>query len=584
MSTVASETLPARPDADRPQPGWTRARAWNWAVLGLTVAGFAVLAWNRRWMSDDGMIVLRTVRQILAGNGPVFNAGERVESNTSTLWTFLLLAFAWIPGLRLEWLAVVTGLVCSVGGLLLALDGARRLAGATRSVFVVPLGALVVVTLPPFRDFATSGLETGLITLWLGGTWWLLVRRARHQSAGRVWLTAVVIGLGYLVRPDLALFSAVAGVGLLVLAWRGWRAGLLWIVAAAALPAAYQVFRMGYYGLLTPNTALVKEASNALWHKGFGYLADFVGPYWLWVPVVLCALIAVALLWGKRVNREIAVVVAVPVLAALGLALYVIRVGGDFMHARMLLPALFCLLLPVMAIRLTRLTVVPAIALGAWALVAVGWLRTPYTSLPHPIDEARGIADERANYVADSHHTHPILAEDFDEFTAIATPLRTLLDHEPEPVVLVQTPQGQWHAYPTTSGHDTVTFFNIGGPGLLLPLDVWVHDPIGLSNPIAAHTTPYPDRRTGHNKYAGIDWDLADGGRGTTAELAARGDFTAVRLDDIRRTLACPHNREMLDSVRAPLTFERFWDNLVHAVGRTSLRYDHDPAKNQTCG
>jgi arabinofuranosyltransferase len=62
-------------------------------MVGLVVAVFAVLAWNRRWMSDDGLIVLRTVRQILAGNGPVFNAGERVESNTSTLWTYLLVAF-----------------------------------------------------------------------------------------------------------------------------------------------------------------------------------------------------------------------------------------------------------------------------------------------------------------------------------------------------------------------------------------------------------------------------------------------------------------------------------------------------------
>ncbi|WIM71729.1 hypothetical protein QP028_08525 [Corynebacterium suedekumii] len=26
--------------------------------------------WTRRWISDDGLIVLRTVRNLLAGNGP----------------------------------------------------------------------------------------------------------------------------------------------------------------------------------------------------------------------------------------------------------------------------------------------------------------------------------------------------------------------------------------------------------------------------------------------------------------------------------------------------------------------------------
>lgn len=582
MSTVVADETPAPPA--EPAEGGSRARLWNWLALGLTVAVFAVLAWNRRWMSDDGLIVLRTVRQILDGNGPVFNIGERVESNTSTLWTYLLLVFAWIPGLRLEWLAVVLGLLCSIGGLSFAVDGTRRLVGAARPTFVAPAGALVLIALPPFRDFATSGLETGLITLWLGLTWWLLVRHARNAPAGPVWVTALVIGLGVLVRPDLALFSAVAGVGLLVLQWRGWLRAVAWVAAAAALPVAYQIFRMGYYGLLTPNTALVKEASNTLWGRGWAYLRDFADPYYLWIPLVLCVLLGALALLRTRIDRRVAVVVAVPVLGAIALALYVVRVGGDFMHARMLLPALFTLVLPVMVVKLTRVTVVPALALGVWAVVAAGWLRTEYTPLAKPINEALGIADERAIYVAESHHVHPILAEDFDQFTVITRPIEALLAADPTPSVFVPGKDGSWHRYPSSNGHSIVTFFNIGGPGQLLPPDMWVHDPIGLSNPVAAHTTPYPDRRIGHNKYAGIDWEAAQFGQGTSpAELAARGDFTPENLDAIRATLACPHNQEMLDSVRAPLTFDRFWQNLVHAVGRTSLRYDHDPAVAQTC-
>ena len=53
------------------------------ASLWLSVLVVAVLfgwgAWQRRWMADDGLIVLRTVRNLLAGNGPVFNVGERVD-------------------------------------------------------------------------------------------------------------------------------------------------------------------------------------------------------------------------------------------------------------------------------------------------------------------------------------------------------------------------------------------------------------------------------------------------------------------------------------------------------------------------
>ncbi len=41
----------------------------------LVIAGlFSWGAWQRRWIADDGLIVLRTVRNLLAGNGPVFNA------------------------------------------------------------------------------------------------------------------------------------------------------------------------------------------------------------------------------------------------------------------------------------------------------------------------------------------------------------------------------------------------------------------------------------------------------------------------------------------------------------------------------
>ncbi|MFI7115136.1 arabinofuranosyltransferase [Amycolatopsis sp. NPDC049868] len=535
-------------------------------------------------MSDDGLIVLRTVRQILAGNGPVFNIGERVEANTSTLWTAVLALVGWFPGVSLEWISVVVGLVFSAGGLFLALDGARRLAGPAATTFVFPAGALVVLALPPFRDFATSGLETGLISLWLGGTWWLLVRRGTEQPFGPVWSTAVVIGLGPLVRPDLALFSVVAMAGLLVLTWRGWRHIVLPLAAAAVLPVVYQVFRMGYYGLITPNTALVKEASEALWDSGWAYFGDFTDPYLLWIPVAACLLAGVALVWRKSVNRRVVVLVAVPLVGAILLAAYVVRVGGDFMHGRMLLPATFCLLLPVMVIRVTKLAFVPVVAVAVWAVVAGGWLRTPYAGLEEPIDEREVIADERAAYVAASGTEHPILASDFRLFAEMADDARKQLAAQQTPAVHVYAESTGWVAYPSANGRDVFTYFNIGGPGMLLPLDAWVHDPIGLANPVAAHSTTIPGRRIGHSKFAGSNWEVAGLADGTTEELAAQGQYKQDNLDAIRKTLTCPHNQEMLDSVRAPLTFERFWENLIHSVGRSGLRYDRNPAKAQNCG
>jgi arabinofuranosyltransferase len=134
--------------------------------------------WQRRWIADDGLIVLRTVRNLLAGNGPVFNAGERVESNTSTLWTYLVYFGSVIGGpLRLEYVALALALTFSVAGLALVMLGTGRLYAPSlqgRRALMLPAGALVYIAIPPARDFATSGLEGGLVPPgWgrCGGCW-----------------------------------------------------------------------------------------------------------------------------------------------------------------------------------------------------------------------------------------------------------------------------------------------------------------------------------------------------------------------------------------------------------------------------
>ena len=62
----------------------------SWVSALAVAVIFAIGGWQRRWISDDGLIVLRTVRNLLAGNGPVFNAGERVEANTSVVWQYII--------------------------------------------------------------------------------------------------------------------------------------------------------------------------------------------------------------------------------------------------------------------------------------------------------------------------------------------------------------------------------------------------------------------------------------------------------------------------------------------------------------
>ena len=147
--------------------------------LWLSVLVVAVLfgwgAWQRRWIADDGLIVLRTVRNLLAGNGPVFNMGERVEVNTSTLWTYLVYLGGVVGGpVRLEYVALVLSLALSLAGVVFAMLGAARLYAPSllgRRAILLPAGVLVYIAVPPARDFATSGLENGLVLAYLGLLW-----------------------------------------------------------------------------------------------------------------------------------------------------------------------------------------------------------------------------------------------------------------------------------------------------------------------------------------------------------------------------------------------------------------------------
>ena len=72
----APSRRPAAAAVGRPSfPYDTTVRVSLWASVAVVAVLFGWGAWQRRWIADDGLIVLRTVRNLLAGNGPVFNAG-----------------------------------------------------------------------------------------------------------------------------------------------------------------------------------------------------------------------------------------------------------------------------------------------------------------------------------------------------------------------------------------------------------------------------------------------------------------------------------------------------------------------------
>lgn len=558
-------------------------------LLGVLGAG-----WARRWTSDDAFINFRVVENVLAGHGPVFSVGSRTEVATSPAWLALLtVAEAVVPGDGVAWISVVLGLVGTTTGVLAAMLGARSLFSGVAARLTVPFGGVVFLALPPTWDFITSGLETGMSFAWLGLSFWGLVRwmQSDRPAAGRpVWLY-VLLGLGPLVRPDFALITGILLLWLTVTAVGTWRRRVLGLLVAGVLPAVFQLFRMGFYGLLVPNTAVAKESGRPLWDRGTDYLLDLVAPYALWIPgllvIAMLAVLAPSLTWRRREWSLVGVVA----LAAIAHALYVVRVGGDFMHARLLMPSLFLLLCPVAVVPFPRARAwVGAAVLTAtatWAVISAAALRTDYAG---GIDDDGIIADERGFYARLAGVDHPVTLEDHGGagVSTYVAQVNRLADDGEDLVVLQVTnvrPDTELDVLAPSSGGMVFAVGNAGFYGYASDLDVFVLDGLGLTDPVNSHLEAGEPGRPGHEKIYPAWYVLARYG---APELAER-PFEDLPAPDMvaasRAALSCGDLAELLAATTEPMSWDRFWSNVAGAPDRTSLRIPVDPfaAERQFC-
>ncbi|MGK8488004.1 flagellar motor control protein ZomB [Nocardia asiatica] len=598
--------------------------------IALTVVLFAIGGWQRRWIADDGLIVLRTVRNLLAGNGPVFNEGERVETNTSTAWTYLVWFFSWLTQARLEYVVLGVALTVSLAAVAFAMLGSARLWGGTGAGLLLPAGVLVYIALPPARDYVTSGLESGLVICWIGLLWWQLMRWSQAKSVRLPGLLGLVFlaGLAPLIRPEMTLVGALALVLIFCAPMPESRLRPIVlravIVAVAGLvPLGYQIWRMGYYGLPYPNTAVAKDAGGAKWGQGFTYLWDLVGPYFLWAPLAVL-LVAGVLAARTRAGRTSAAdpdeaqgwsvgrvrqrlrspgaVVALVLFSGFLLTVYALRVGGDFMHGRMLLPQLFLLLLPVAVlpirapqggVRAATAADWPLAALAVAFLGVVGWavFAADTTAIKTGTKiTSTGIVDERVYYVLNTGHDHPILAEDYLDYPRIRAMVNDIAN-SPNGGLLLNSPSFMfWYIAPPPqpipdggAGH-TVYFLNLGMTSMNVPLDVPVLDPMGLAYPLAAHTDRLVDGRIGHDKSLYPDWVVVDTG------MVDKKPWMPWYLDEkwvtqARTAMSCPDTQALMISYRDPLTFERFRHNVRNALRFAKYRIDRVPKYEiQRCG
>jgi arabinofuranosyltransferase len=467
---------------------------------------------------------------------------------------------------------------------------------------------LVFAALPPVWDFATSGLDSALGVAWLGASWWALCGRVYPGARGAdldpatttPWGTCVLIGLGPLVRPDLGL-ATVAFLAVLLFSETSWRARGRVVAWALALPIVYELFRMAYYAAIVPNSALAKEAGASEWSRGWDYFVDFVEPYYLWIPLVLLVPLGFIPLVQRawtRASRLDAILLAAPVAAGLAQAAYVIRVGGDFMHARMLLPALFCLLLPVSVVVVRGWRWALALLIAPWVLICAVAIRHT-GSEPRVLGEGTvlvtGIVNERDFYVRFSGERHPVTIDDFYgappplDWAAVGLQTRRRVENGERGLLL--NPFNPADGPRPLDDHvvDTpiVSFVRtLGLYSYAAGPDVFVVDELGLATAIGSHfrrpalggTLGAEYERAGHDKPHRAGWEVARFGARTPAEPRD--------VREARRSLSCGEAPELLDAVTAKYGPGRAWENFRDSFTLTRFRIPENPsaAVRDLCG
>jgi hypothetical protein len=376
------------------------ARVWFVGAAAAAVIAGVVLASVRGWMCDDAFITFRYADNLAHGHGLVFNAGERVEGYTNLLWT-VWTALGIALGASPEAWAGVSGIACFALTLVLLAARGWSIARSHGLAWPVPVAVVLAAAHHEWTVFATSGLETSAFTL-LAFAGYVLVcpvavsppggspagapdDRPSSRGAARRRLLAggAVLALASLMRPDGVLFAAVCGVW--ILGGRDLRGALAFAAGFAALWLPVTIWRVAYYGDVFPNTYYAKSAALPWWSQGAFYAKIYFERYW---PLVL----AIPLAAFARPRRQVALELA---LAAV-YALYVMRVGGDFMFGRLLVP-----ITPFLAIVVERgLAAVlghrPLIRAAIVAALTVALVVTPAAVDQHR--RPRGIADERDAY------------------------------------------------------------------------------------------------------------------------------------------------------------------------------------------
>jgi hypothetical protein len=310
--------------------------------------------WNSLYYApyvvDDAFISFRYARNLLEGEGLVYNVGEPIEGYSNFLWVLIAAA---LMGLELPLLAgtKLLGLVAGGGTIVATWALGRRLfAGHAARESLALVATFLIAASTSLAVWAQAGLETVFFGLLLV-TSCLRFEVELERAERRPW-SAALFALAWLTRPEApayALYFAARRWSARKQAAWGRRDGL-WLLACGAIVATYETWGLLTYGRLLPSSHAAKVGSVAGWFERWadqGFGSSLVATFFTNQGWALPALFAAGAVGCCLRPRRVPIAAWAPALAGPVFGLYAWK---DWMpRYRLLVPALPFLFLSVTA-------------------------------------------------------------------------------------------------------------------------------------------------------------------------------------------------------------------------------------------
>ncbi|MDA0334293.1 MAG: tetratricopeptide repeat protein [bacterium] len=322
---------------------WTKPVSHRIGAGFLAAALFTFFCHRYDVVQDDAVISMVYAKNFAAGDGLVFNLGQRVEGYTNFLWV-VLLAIPHAIGVD----AIVTARICGVLSAIALLFLSWRLSSAVSSRprdWIHLATPCLLATNGALAFWTLSGMETTTFAMVIAAAALRYLRTGRLDAG-----TGLLFGISALIRPEGSMFFALTvlhqvfhhvirerPVQLRTLL----RASNAGVLCFACLVVPHILFRWLYYGFFLPNTFYAKTGISITYlTHGLRYTGGFLASYGLYGLLPFAALLLI-----RRHHTRGKVTYLALLTAAYGI--YVTLVGGDALaENRLFVPILALLMAP----------------------------------------------------------------------------------------------------------------------------------------------------------------------------------------------------------------------------------------------